>query len=106
MDVLSETMNRLCADINSLRRSRHQFRETLQQETHQRRAAVEHLCHDFAATRAEMGKNRTDQRLAFVSQLQRSVSQHCRALQNDLRGARRAWLGQQESPRRGRSRSA
>ncbi len=104
MDVLSETMNRLCADITSLRRSRHQLRETLQQGNLMRRAAVEHLCHDFAATRAEMGKNRTNQRLAFVSQLQRSVSQQCRALQDDLRGARRAWMGQQESPRRGRSR--
>ena len=93
MDVLSETMSRLCADITSLRRARQELNETLKQGNLMRRAAVEHLCHDFAATLAQTGKKRGKERRSFVGSLQRSVHRQRQALRDDLSGARRAWMG-------------
>ena len=93
MDVLSESMSRLCADITGLRRARHELKQTLTQGSLMRRAAMEHLCHDFAATRVETGTRRERERMAFLAQLRRNVNQQRQALSNDLSGARLAWMG-------------
>lgn len=93
MDVLSETMSRLCADITSLRRARHELRDTLADANLVRKTAMQNLCHDFAATRLQMSKRREKERLSFITHLQRSVNQQRQALRDDLRGARFAWMG-------------
>jgi hypothetical protein len=103
MDVLSETMSRLCADITSLRRARQELKQTLTRETLTRKAAVGTLCHDFAAMRAQMSHRRGKERITFLANLQRCVNQQRQAVRNDLSGARFAWMGKAEDiPSRGR----
>lgn len=92
MDVLSETMSHLCADITALRQARRELREALMHGKIARKAAVEEMCGEFAATRAQMRKKNSKERLAFLNHLRRIVNKQRQAMRADLSGARSAWV--------------
>lgn len=93
MDVLSETMTRLCAEITALRQTRQELREVLKHGSQMRKAAMEEMCGNFTATRIRMGKKNGKERLAFLNNLRRVVNRQRQEMRTDLTDARAAWLG-------------
>ena len=93
MGKLLEDMTRLAGEIQALRGSRHALRRELSNENRERKISVFEMCTDFADTQARVAKRTKAERLAFLSNLKRTVGGQQRNMRVDIAGARRAWAG-------------
>ncbi len=93
MNVLSESMTRLCAEIIALRRARQDLCATLKETSQTRSTTVKELCADLTAARQQSGQKNAQHRQVFMSRLRRQVEQQRDDIRNDLAKAKAAWLG-------------
>jgi hypothetical protein len=89
--MLTDDMTRLRNEILVMRKMRGSMMSDLQHGAKGLKHAVTKLCAHFGRTRATMAKRTKNERMAFLSNLKRSVSGQRRDMRNDLAGARRAW---------------
>ena len=94
MGRLLEDMNRLNAEIQTLRDRRRAFRMGLSDENWDRRKDVLDMCAHFAGKQTQMATRMKDGRLEFLNHLRRAVRGQLRAVRADIAGARRAWSGE------------
>lgn len=100
MGALSDDIGRLCGEIRTLRRARQSFLSGLAGQKTDRQKSLAEMRDRFAAAHAGMVRHATADRLAFLSNLRRTVERERRELRADLAGARRAWCGVSAAPPR------
>ena len=93
MNVLSESMTRLCAEITTLRRARQDLCATLKAESQTRNTAMKEMRADFTAARQQSARKNAQDRQVFMNRLRRQVEQQRDDTRNDLAKAAAAWLG-------------
>ena len=91
--MLTDDMTRLCDEILAMRKARGAMMAELQHGAKGLKHNVTKLCAHFGRVRRTMAKRTKNERLAFLTNLKRSVGSERRDTRNDLAGARRAWAG-------------
>lgn len=91
--MLTNDMTRLCREIVTLRGMRASAMTELQQDTRERKQAVEEMCSQIHDDRVAMAGRTEKERMTFMKGVRRTVNAQRRAMANDLAGARRAWAG-------------
>ncbi|MGP8258603.1 MAG: hypothetical protein ACLQM6_01470 [Acidobacteriaceae bacterium] len=91
--MLTNDMTRLCREIVTLRGMRASAMTELQQDTRERKQAVEEMCSQIHDDRVAMAGRTKKERMTFMKGVRRTVNAQRRAMANDLAGARRAWAG-------------
>jgi hypothetical protein len=91
--MLTDDITRLCGEIHAMRKTRGSLMHELQRDTKGLKQTVAKLCAHFGRARTTMAKRTKNERVAFLSHLNRSVGALRQDVRNDLAGARRAWAG-------------
>jgi hypothetical protein len=91
--MLTDHMTRLCREIVTLRGMRASAMHDLQNDTQERRQAVEEFCSHLHDDRIAMASQAKKERLTFLKGVRHSVEAQRRAMKHDLSGARKAWAG-------------
>jgi len=92
MGMLTEDMTRLRNDVLGLRSARQGLIHDLKRETEDRRADVSQMLADFSKALGAVARRTKADRLGFVSDLKRTVTDLLSEVRTDLCGARQAWL--------------
>ncbi len=93
MNVLSDSMTRLCAQITALRRARQDLCATLKEASQTRSTIMKEMCAGLTAARQQSGQKNAKHRQVFMNRLRRQVEQQRDDIRNDLAKAKAAWLG-------------
>lgn len=93
MSAFSDDTRRLCHEISFMRKIRSAFMRELKCDTVDRRIVVSEMRENFSTAHANMARKTRVERLAFISNLKRTVGGKLRAFRTDLTGARQVWLG-------------
>lgn len=93
MGVFTEDIQRLCGNIVALRKGRQTLRAALATENRDRRSEIAEMRATAGRLQTEMAHQSSAARNSFLRELKREVHGECRAVREDLAGARHAWLG-------------
>jgi hypothetical protein len=91
--MLTDEMTRLCGEILTMRGMRGNMMGELRRDAASRKKVMAEFSVHLNKTRSEMARKTKKERLAFFSQLKRTVGAQRRETRSDLAGARRAWAG-------------
>jgi len=97
MANLTTDMTRLRGEVDALRNARKDLKKSLADGTKELARSVGEMQDGFAAARVSMAKKSKKDRVAFVSEIRKSVNRLKKETAVDLAGARRVWSGKTAS---------